>query len=104
ELPGITAATEPTLSGDAEGVRAVAGTPGSGVDAEAVADNLVDAADAADELPIVVDTPLVPIPPVATDAEADAAAADAEAATATPLTVVVGSVERPLEVATMRSW
>lgn len=104
DLPGVTAATEPALAGDATDVRVVDGVPGAGVDAEALADALVDAADATADGPIVVDAPLVPIAPTITDAAADAVAADAAAATAGPFTVVVGDVERPLDVATVRSW
>lgn len=104
ELPGITEAREPTLEGGADGVRAVPGTPGAGVDTDDLEAALRGAADDDADGSIEVETQLVDVAPVATDAEADAAAADAEDATATPLTVTVGGVERPLDVAAVRSW
>ncbi|WP_229023125.1 VanW family protein [Actinomarinicola tropica] len=106
ELPGVTEASEPSLEGDANGVRAVAGTPGAGVDAADLADALQDAADAADPAldTVRVRAPLTEIAPLVSDEQADAAARDAEAATASPPTVVVGAVERPLDVTALRSW
>ena len=106
ELPGMAPPVEPVLEGDAEGVRAVPGTPGAGLDAADLGDRLVDAADASDAVgaPIEVQPVLVDVPTATSTSDAEAVAADAEDATATPITATAGATQHVIEPALMRQW
>jgi vancomycin resistance protein YoaR len=106
ELPGMAAPIEPVLEGDVDGVRAVPGTPGAGLDAGDLGDRLVDAADASDAVgdPIEVQPVLVEVPTVTSTADAEAVAAAAEDATSAPLTATAGTTQHVIEPALMRQW
>jgi vancomycin resistance protein YoaR len=94
---------EPTIELVDDTIRAVPGIPGTTLDLGTAGPALVAAA-AGSADPVVVDLPTVPLPPDATDAEAEAIAAEANELSASPLTIVVADTTTTVEPATLRAW
>jgi vancomycin resistance protein YoaR len=94
---------EPTLQVAPEGLVVVPGTPGTGLDPEAVAAELTEAASTG-EVPIEIEIEPVSIAPQYTDAEMQAVADQGNALAARQLVVTVAGQSRPLTPEAIRSW
>lgn len=103
EGDGARRPVEPTLVASAEAVRVQGGEVGLALDPEAVADRLLDAAEAGED-PITIDVTPDERPPQVSDADARALAEDTQTATAEPLTVTVAGKSVTFEVSEVRSW
>jgi vancomycin resistance protein YoaR len=105
ELQGddVTAAKEPTIQLGEQGWAAVPGTPGEGVDPEAVAEELPAAA-ANPTGTIEVTADRVPIDPQISDAEAQALAERANTLTANGMTITAGETSKQVSPEQLRTW
>jgi vancomycin resistance protein YoaR len=105
ELQGddVTAAKEPTIQLGEQGWAAVPGTPGEGIDPEAVAEELPAAA-ANPTGTIEVTADRVPIDPQISDAEAQALAERANTLTANGMTITAGETSKQVSPEQLRTW
>ena len=95
--------TEPRMVGTPEGMRFEAGTPGKGVDIDAVLAAL-PAAVASDHNPIVVEVGLADVPPLHDESDFTAVVAEAGALTAQPIDVQINDYVAALEPQVMSEW
>ncbi|HET6775726.1 MAG TPA: VanW family protein [Acidimicrobiales bacterium] len=106
ELQGgdVTAAKEPTIQLGEQGWTAVPGTPGEGIDPEAVAEDLPAAAEANPTGTIELTADRVPIDPQISDAEAEALAERANTLTANGMTLTAGETSKQVSAEQLRTW
>jgi vancomycin resistance protein YoaR len=106
ELQGgdVTAAEEPTIQLGEQGWVAVPGTPGEGIDPEAVANDLPAAAAAHPTGTIEVTADRVPIAPQLSDAEAQDLAERANTLTANGMTLTAGETSKQVSAEQLRTW
>jgi vancomycin resistance protein YoaR len=106
ELQGgdVTAAKEPTIQLGEQGWVAVPGTPGEGIDPEAVAEDLPAAAGAHPTGTIEVTADRVPIAPQLSDAEAQDLAERANTLTANGMTLTAGETSKQVSPEQLRTW
>jgi vancomycin resistance protein YoaR len=97
------APVEPTIQAAAEGLVVVPGTPGEGLDVDAVADDLAAAA-ASGTIPIEVESETTEIPPRFSEADAQAVADEGNAVAGRPLQVTAGGQSRTVPPETVRTW
>ncbi|MGH9234334.1 MAG: VanW family protein, partial [Acidimicrobiales bacterium] len=87
-----------------QGWTAVPGTPGEGIDPEAVAEDLPAAADANPTGTIELTADRVPIDPQISDAEAEALAERANTLTANGMTLTAGETSKQVSAEQLRTW
>lgn len=93
---------EPAIVGTTEAVDLIAGEPGSGLDADDVADALAAALDQGIQESIAVEVPLAEIAPEFSDDEAQALADEANAMTEGLVTLAVDGVSKEVDAASFR--
>jgi vancomycin resistance protein YoaR len=99
-------AAEPTVELVEGKFQVVPGKPGTGLDPEQVAKDLVVAAQhrRTNDVPVRIELRRTAIPPLGKDAAAEQAAAGLEALVADPVTVTTPSGDRTISADTLRTW
>ncbi len=100
---GDAAATEPRLVSGGNAITMISGSPGTRIDPEGVADQLLERARSGEE-PIVVDTQVLTTEPTVADDDVKALAAQLTESTAPGLTVRADDQVSTISAATVRSW
>lgn len=103
EEEGRTEPTEPGIVGDAGEIAVVLGKDGEGLDADEIADAIVEAA-AGGAVPITVEAEPQTLSPRFDEDDAEALAEEVEELTAQPLTVSAGERTADIPASTVRSW
>jgi vancomycin resistance protein YoaR len=106
ELQGAdrTAPRDPTITLGEQGWTVVSGTPGEGLDTEALIDELPDAAAESRTGTIEVAVGTAPVAPTFTDAEAQEQADNANQMTANGLQLTAGDTTKTVPAAQLRTW
>jgi vancomycin resistance protein YoaR len=102
--PEVVPPQDPTIQLGDQGWVPVPGAPGEGVDTEAIAAHLPEAAAADPDGTIEVETEVVPLAPRFTDEEAQALADQANTWTANGLTLTAGDSSKQVSPEQLRSW
>lgn len=100
---GDAAATEPRLVSGGNAITMISGSPGTRIDPDGVAEQLLERARSGEE-PIVVDTRVLTTEPTVADDEVRALATRLTESTAPGLTVRAGDQAAAISAAAVRSW